>query len=120
MSLSRVVATAWRENLLFSVLVELTYRCNLDCFFCYNDLGLKGEPLSRAQYYRLFDELRDLQVLHLTLSGGEPLAHPDFLALGARARELGFAVRHIICDAASYLLPDNAAVTLAECGPARS
>jgi MoaA/NifB/PqqE/SkfB family radical SAM enzyme len=34
-----------------------------------------------------------LQVLHLTLSGGEPLAHPDFLRLGARARELGFVVR---------------------------
>jgi MoaA/NifB/PqqE/SkfB family radical SAM enzyme len=93
MSLARLMATAWRENLLVSVLVELTYRCNLDCFFCYNDLGLKGEPLSREQYYRFFDELRELEVLHLTLSGGEPLAHPDFLALGARARELGFVVR---------------------------
>jgi radical SAM protein with 4Fe4S-binding SPASM domain len=93
MSLARLMATAWRENHLISVLVELTYRCNLDCFFCYNDLGLRGEPLRREQYFQLFAELRDLEVLHLTLSGGEPLAHPDFLALGARARELGFVVR---------------------------
>ncbi|HYX26521.1 MAG TPA: radical SAM/SPASM domain-containing protein [Thermoanaerobaculia bacterium] len=93
MSLARLMATAWRQNLLVSVLVELTYRCNLDCFFCYNDLGLKGEPLRREQYLALFQELRELEVLHLTLSGGEPLAHPDFLALGARARELGFVVR---------------------------
>jgi AdoMet-dependent heme synthase len=93
MSLARVMATAWRENHLVSVLLELTYRCNLDCFFCYNDLGLKGEPLSREQYFQLLDELRELEVMHLTLSGGEPLAHPDFLALGARARELGFVVR---------------------------
>lgn len=93
MSLARLMATAWKQNLLVSVLVELTYRCNLDCFFCYNDLGLKGEPLSREQYFRFFDELRELEVLHLALSGGEPLAHPDFLALGARARELGFVVR---------------------------
>jgi MoaA/NifB/PqqE/SkfB family radical SAM enzyme len=93
MSLARVVATAWRQNLLFSVLIELTYRCNLDCFFCYNDLGAKGTPLSRDDYFRLFADLRELEVLNLTLSGGEPLAHPDFLALGARARELGFAVR---------------------------
>jgi len=92
-SLSRLIATAWRQNLLFSVLVELTYRCNLDCFFCYNDLGLRGEPLSRGQYLRLFDDLREMEVMNLTLSGGEPLAHPDFLALGARARELGFVVR---------------------------
>lgn len=93
MSLSRVIATAWRENLLFSVLVELTYRCNLDCFFCYNDLHLRGEPLSREQYFRFFDDLREMEVMNLSLSGGEPLAHPDFLALGARARELGFVVR---------------------------
>ncbi|HKV11537.1 MAG TPA: radical SAM protein [Thermoanaerobaculia bacterium] len=93
MSLSRVIATAWRENLLFSVLVELTYRCNLDCFFCYNDLGLRGEPLRREQYLKLLEDLAEMQVLNLTLSGGEPLAHPDFLLLGARARELGFVVR---------------------------
>jgi mycofactocin biosynthetic radical S-adenosylmethionine protein MftC len=92
-SLSRVIATAWRENLLFSVLLELTYRCNLDCFFCYNDLGLRGEPLSREEYFRLFADLRAMEVMNLSLSGGEPLAHPDFLALGARARELGFVVR---------------------------
>lgn len=91
--LSQVIATAWRENLLFSVLVELTYRCNLDCFFCYNDLGLRGEPLSREEYFRLFAELREMEVMNLSLSGGEPLAHPDFLALGARARDLGFVVR---------------------------
>ena len=93
MSLARLMATTWRQNLLVTVLVELTYRCNLDCFFCYNDVGLAGEPLRREQYFELFAELRDLEVLHLTLSGGEPLAQPDFLALGGRARELGFAVR---------------------------
>lgn len=93
MSFADVLAKAWRDNLLFSVLVELTYRCNLDCYFCYNDLGLRGEPLSTDQYLRFFEDLRDLQVLNLTLSGGEPLAHPGFFTLGSRARELGFVVR---------------------------
>jgi MoaA/NifB/PqqE/SkfB family radical SAM enzyme len=93
MGFEQILQKTWRDNILFSVLVELTYRCNLDCFFCYNDLGLRGEPLSTERYLDFFAELRDLQVLHLTLSGGEPLAHPDFLLLGARARELGFVVR---------------------------
>ena len=93
MSFAKVIAKTWRDNLLFSVLVELTYRCNLDCFFCYNDLALRGRPLSLQQYFDFFSDLRDLQVLNLTLTGGEPLAHPDFLRLGARARELGFVVR---------------------------
>lgn len=93
MGFEQVLQKTWRDNLLFSVLIELTYRCNLDCFFCYNDLGLRGEPLQTARYLTFFEELRDLQVLNLTLSGGEPLAHPDFLTLGRRARELGFVVR---------------------------
>jgi len=93
MNLADLTQRAWRENRLMSVLVELTYRCNLDCFFCYNDRGLQGEPLSRARYFRLLEDLYDMQVLNVTLSGGEPLAHPDFFAIGARARELGFVVR---------------------------
>jgi MoaA/NifB/PqqE/SkfB family radical SAM enzyme len=32
-------------------------------------------------------------VLYLILTGGEPLAHPDFMSLGRKARELGFVVR---------------------------
>ena len=93
MSFERLLLRTWSDNRLFSVLVELTYRCNLDCFFCYNDLGLRGQPLTLEQYYAFFADLRELQVLNLTLTGGEPLAHPDFLRLGARARELGFVVR---------------------------
>jgi AdoMet-dependent heme synthase len=81
------------DNHLFSALIELTYRCNLDCFFCYNDTALKGTPLSLEQYFQLFEELRALGTMELTLSGGEPLAHPHFFQLGAHARELGFVVR---------------------------
>ena len=81
------------EHALLSVLLELTYRCNLDCFFCYNDLGLSGAPLTTDDYLRLLDDLRDLQVMVLVLSGGEPLASPVFWPLGARARELGFVTR---------------------------
>lgn len=93
MGFEQVLQKTWRDNILFSVLLELTYRCNLDCFFCYNDLALRGEPMRTGEYLRFFEDLRDLEVLNLTFSGGEPLAHPDFLLLGARARELGFVVR---------------------------
>lgn len=86
-------ARIWRENVLFNVLLELTYRCNLDCFFCYNDLNQQGQPLSLEQYLRFFDELQTLGTMNLTLSGGEPLAHKDFFKLGSAARERGFVVR---------------------------
>jgi MoaA/NifB/PqqE/SkfB family radical SAM enzyme len=93
MSYADTLARTWRQNILHSVLVELTYRCNLDCSFCYNDTSLQGAPLTTEQYFRFFNDLLDLGTLNLTLSGGEPLAHPGFFALGSKARELGFVVR---------------------------
>ncbi|HYC62216.1 MAG TPA: radical SAM protein [Thermoanaerobaculia bacterium] len=92
-SFDDLVGRTWDENRLFSVLIELTYRCNLDCFFCYNDLGLRGKPLAFEQYDTLLRDLASMDVLNVALSGGEPLAHPDFFRIGARARELGFLVR---------------------------
>ena len=92
-SFASVLRRTWSENALFTVLVELTYRCNLDCFFCYNDLRLAGQAMTTPEWLRLFEDLSNMQVLNLTLSGGEPLAHPDFFFLGRKARDLGFVVR---------------------------
>jgi len=93
MTLERIVARTWDENILFSVLLELTFACDLNCFYCYNDLGSSGEPLNLEEYEDLLGELAELQVMQLTLSGGEPLANHHFFDIGSCARELGFVVR---------------------------
>ena len=93
MTFDDLVGRSWSENRLFTVLLELTYRCNLDCFFCYNDLSLAGRPLTFDGYETLLRDLAAMNVLTVTLTGGEPLAHPDFFRIGALARELGFVVR---------------------------
>jgi MoaA/NifB/PqqE/SkfB family radical SAM enzyme len=90
---SDIVSRCWENNTLFSVLLELTYRCNLRCFFCYNDPAQTGKPLSLGQYYSLLEELAAMQVMNVSLSGGEPLLQPHFWEIGRRARELGFVVR---------------------------
>lgn len=87
------IAKTWDRGILSSVLVELGYRCNLDCVICYNDRTEPGVAPTRDHYLQLLEDLAALQVLTLTLSGGEPLLHPDFWAIGRRARELGFVVR---------------------------
>ena len=74
-------------------MLELTYRCNLDCYFCYNDLEARGRALDDGDYLTLLEDLAALGVMNLTFTGGEPLAHPSFLAYGRRARQLGFVVR---------------------------
>jgi radical SAM protein with 4Fe4S-binding SPASM domain len=93
MTYGRILRRANDENILFNVLLELTFRCNLDCFFCYNDLSQRGRSMRLDDYVALLDDLAAMQVLSLTLSGGEPLAHPDFFEIGAAARERGFVVR---------------------------
>lgn len=80
-------------HLLHSVSLELTYRCNLNCFYCYNDRKKKGTLLSLADYETILHDLADMQTLFLMLTGGEPMVHPDFFAIGRLTREMGFVVR---------------------------
>lgn len=91
-SVNELFQRAREQNVLNSVLLELTYRCNLDCTFCYNDLQLQGKRLDLEDYERLLNELAAMQVMTLSLSGGEPLMYPDFFRVGAHARKLGFLV----------------------------
>lgn len=93
MTLRGTIEDAWTHNRLVSALLELTYACNLNCSFCYNDLGLEGKPLSVEQYRELLDDLAAQNVLYVILSGGEPLSHPDFFSIGAYAKSLGFVTR---------------------------
>ena len=65
----------------------------LDCFYCYNDREKPGKPLSLEQYKILLRDLADMQTMYLMLSGGEPMVHPHFFAIGREANALGFVIR---------------------------
>jgi len=88
-----ITARAWNECRLLSVALELTHLCTYDCFYCYNDRVRRDAALTVEEYSELFEQLVDMAVLNLTLTGGEPLVHPDFFEIGGRARTLGFVVR---------------------------
>jgi pyrroloquinoline quinone biosynthesis protein E len=75
----------------FGLLAELTYRCPLSCAYCSNPLELTeyGDELTTAEWRRVLVEARELGVLQLHLSGGEPLLRRDLAELADTARELG-------------------------------
>ncbi len=75
-----------------SAMVEIADRCNEACVHCYQVQGQKGE-LSTEQLEAVFEQLAQLGVLLLTISGGEPTLRKDFLHLVAYARQLKFAVK---------------------------
>ncbi len=75
------------------LLAELTYRCPLHCPYCSNPVAVpEAVELALDEWFRVLDEARQLGVLQLHLTGGEPLARPDLTPLVARARDLGFYV----------------------------
>jgi len=76
-----------------TVQLELTYTCNWRCVFCYNPRHFDRTRLSGAEWIAVLDELRALGTLTIALTGGEPLAHPDFLAIARAARDRAFALR---------------------------
>ena len=80
------------RNRPFGLLAELTYRCPLHCPYCSNPLNLAGyrDELTLDEWMRVLYAARELGVLQLHLSGGEPLQRRDLLEIVVRARGLGF------------------------------
>ncbi len=73
--------------------LELTYKCNWDCVFCYNPRRHDQAPLAFEEWTQVMDDLRTLGTLTLTLTGGEALTHPRFGDLARAARSRHFALR---------------------------
>lgn len=90
---TKILQKVREQRILFDASLELTYHCNLDCFFCYNDREKPGAPLSLSQYEVLLNDLASMQTMFLMLTGGEPMIHPHFFEIGRMARDLGFVVR---------------------------
>jgi pyrroloquinoline quinone biosynthesis protein E len=73
------------------MLAELTHRCPLHCPYCSNPLELvsRDAELSTADWISVLSQARELGVLQVHMSGGEPLARPDLPELVAHASRLG-------------------------------
>ena len=73
------------------LLAELTHRCPLGCPYCSNPIALdrRGDELDTETWARVFAEAAALGVLQVHLSGGEPGARRDLVAITAAARAAG-------------------------------
>lgn len=92
-SLIELISKAWNNNILFSLVLELTNACDLRCVFCYTDHDQRGKRLSLEQFYSLLDAGRKLGTIYLTLTGGEPTLHKNFFSIGSYAAEKGYCLR---------------------------
>ncbi len=54
-----------------------TRRCNLSCTYC-NEFDDFSNPVPTEEMLRRIDRLAELGTSIITISGGEPLLHPEF------------------------------------------
>lgn len=74
-------------------MAELTHRCDWRCVICYNPPPAPAEELRADEWREVLDDLRRLGTLTVTLTGGEPLLHRDFLAVAEAVRQRHLALR---------------------------
>src|SRR2546429_2209057 len=63
-------------------------RCNLACTYC-NEYDNVSKPVAIPVMYQRLDRLADLGTTIITISGGEPLLHPDLDLIVAHVRRRG-------------------------------
>jgi PqqA peptide cyclase len=72
-----------------SLIAEVTHRCPLHCVYCSNPLEMRarGEEMPGEDWVRVFREAAALGILHLHLTGGEPVSRQDLRELVAAGRD---------------------------------
>jgi len=84
-------------------LLQITERCNLHCAHCFVSAVRSGAdiPIDEIRS-QVLPQLAEARVGRLTLTGGEPFAHPDMLEVVTAARESEMTVtictNGTICD----------------------
>jgi len=63
-------------------------RCNLACTYC-NEFDDFSKPVATEEMFRRVDKLADLGTAVITISGGEPLLHPELDDIIGRIRKRG-------------------------------
>jgi len=72
--------------------IEITSRCNERCVHCYIPHDTKVSQIEPDLFFKVLEQCNRLRLLHLTLSGGEPLLHKNFCDFLRKCREYDFSV----------------------------
>jgi len=80
------------HHLLYSLVLELTYRCNERCIHCYCPENRDLDDMPTQVVLNLLKEFREMGGFRLQLTGGELLLRKDILTILTAAKEHGFLV----------------------------
>ena len=75
---------------------ELTYRCNLNCPYCYVGDDRKKEELTTEEWFRIIDQIPWYSFV--TLVGGEPLVRSDFIDIFMKTSKKTFGKLNVVSN----------------------
>lgn len=91
------------------------YGCNLNCNYCDTRYSCEGKDYTEMQIPSIVKEVEQLGVERITLTGGEPLMHPQVEYLVNALLEEGYEVNietNGSLDIYPYTLKDNVIITM--------
>ena len=80
------------NEFLRSIHIEIADACNERCVHCYIPNERKNNVIDSTLFYRIIEEGRKMNIIHVTLSGGEPLLHKDILGFLKKCRQVELSV----------------------------
>ncbi len=93
--LEKLELELYKKRIPMTVTVELTKRCNLDCRHCYVDHNDLDNELSIDDFKDVIDQLEDMGVMIIALSGGEVFYKKDSFKLIEYIRSKNMGVKLI-------------------------
>jgi len=72
--------------------IEITSKCNERCVHCYIPHDNKVSHIEPDLFYDVLKQCKNMRLLHLTLSGGEPMLHKNFCDFLRKCKEHDFSV----------------------------
>ncbi len=72
--------------------IEITSKCNERCVHCYIPHDNKISHIEPDLFYEVLEQCKNMRLLHLTISGGEPMLHKNFCDFLRKCKESDFSV----------------------------
>lgn len=126
--LGKIRQKAQKEAIPIQATFELTPRCNFNCRMCYVHLPDdnipavgQGRELKGEEWLWIAEQCRDIGVLNLCITGGEPICHPEFERIWKGLSQMGFfitlqtngsRIRGRILELLTEFPPNTAKITL--------
>lgn len=80
------------EPQLINLHIEITSKCNERCIHCYIPHDNKVNQIDVDLFSNILEQCKEMKLLHLTLTGGEPMLHNNFCEFLEKCKDYNISV----------------------------